>query len=84
MRAIVDVRLREMEQRLAGHKLKLVVPDDVKKWLAVVRPARGLACMVRQRSNVRTSLGGCTARRPGGGRRVPTRRGRTRSTAPVR
>ena len=67
MRAIVDVRLREMEQRLAGHKLKLVVPDDVKKWLAVVRPARGLACMVRQRSNVRTSLGGCPARRPGGG-----------------
>jgi len=36
MRAIVDVRLREMEQRVAGHKLKLVVPDDVKKWLALV------------------------------------------------
>jgi len=36
MRAIVDVRLREMEQRIAGHKLKLVVPDDVKKWLALV------------------------------------------------
>jgi len=41
MRAIVDVRLREMEQRLSSHTLTLTVPDDVRNWLAVVRtPSR--------------------------------------------
>lgn len=34
MRDIVDIRLRELQARLVERRIRLVVSDDVKKWLA--------------------------------------------------